>query len=217
MKTSKLISTISYNTKEFLKSTLDELVKNKKLEYWFAINHEPEIDEKKAHFHVLMCPNGKIDTVDLRQLFIEPDPNNPDMPPLNCLPIRTSKSFGEWYLYAIHHKGYLMSKGESRIHSYCFKNMFGSDLDLLASMVEEIDVSRYRCYEEVFRSAELGIPFSTLIANGIVPLGWIYQFKELYNALRHEIFTERNQRSNHEFTEDTIIEVNEVGLSDPFN
>jgi hypothetical protein len=204
MKTKKLISTISYNTKDFLTTVCNRLVDKKIIEYWFAIYHESEADESKAHIHLCLCPTSAIDTVNLRDEFNQVDIDHPDMKPLGVMPFRCSKSFTDWYLYGIHHKGYLMSKNESRFWHYCFDDVFGSDLDLLHEMVNEIDMGRYRCYELIFEAVEKGVTFSSLLASGLIPLGWIYQFRELFNALHSERALERSHHANHEFVADTI-------------
>ena len=46
MKTSKPISTISYNSEEYLKSKLDYLVKNNTVEFWFYVKHLGEYDKE---------------------------------------------------------------------------------------------------------------------------------------------------------------------------
>ena len=199
MKTKRLISTISYNSEDFLCNTLNDLVSAGVLEYWFAIQHQPEEDETKAHFHVCMLPSSQLDTITLRKQFEEIDTSFPDGLPLGCMPIRVSKSFEDWYLYAIHHKGYLMWKGEFRAFHYDFIDIIGSDLDLLRELVNECNVQKYRCYEEVFLAAERRIPFSTLVASGVVPLNYIMQFKMLYNAIiTDDIRTYRGTHVNHE-------------------
>lgn len=45
MKTSKPISTISYNSKPYLVKKLNDLKKAGILEFWSFIEHEPESDE----------------------------------------------------------------------------------------------------------------------------------------------------------------------------
>lgn len=197
MNTRKLISTISYNSELFLQDKLNELVKLHIIEYGMIIHHEAEEDELKSHFHVLMCPCGTIDTVKLREQFIEVDVEHPDRPPLGCITIMTTKRFDDWYLYAIHHRGYLMSKGENRVHHYTIEDIWCTDSDLLNSLVEQVDMSKYRCYEAIFEAVEDGVKFSSLVANGVVPLGWIYQFRTLYDALRED-FVYRNGKDNHD-------------------
>ena len=181
MKTKRMISTVGYNTEEFLVKTCNELVDIGALEWWFAINHQPEIDETKKHWHIVMQPSAPLDTVSLRKQFDEPDPNN-DLP-LGVLPIRATKSFEDWYLYAIHHKGYLLWKGETRQYHYQFDDIIGSDIELLLEMVNEANISKYRCYEEIFLAAERHVPFSSLVAEGLVPLNYICQFRTLYDCI----------------------------------
>ena len=56
MKTTKPISTISYNTPEFLENKLNELLANGLISFFAYILHEPEEDETKRH---LVYPNLK--------------------------------------------------------------------------------------------------------------------------------------------------------------
>ena len=49
---------------EYFNMTLPELL------------NEAEEDEKKDHFHLLLVPNTKVDTVSLQEDLIEIDPNN---------------------------------------------------------------------------------------------------------------------------------------------
>lgn len=97
--------------------------------------------------------------------------------------LRNTKSFTDWYLYAIHHKGYLLWKGETRKHHYTFDDVVGSDLMLLHELTSEADMSKYRCYEFIFLAAERKIKFSSLVADGVVPLHLINQFRTLYECI----------------------------------
>ena len=62
MKTSKPFSTISYNTADFLSVKLNDLVNRRKIAFWAYVEHLPEEDEKKAHKHLYIVPNGQINT-----------------------------------------------------------------------------------------------------------------------------------------------------------
>ena len=199
MKTKRMISTVGYNSEEFLEKTCNDLVSCGVLEFWFAIKHQPEEDETKQHWHIVCQPSSSIDTASLRSQFLEPDPSNENGIPLGVMPFRFTKSFEDWYLYAIHHKGYLMWKNEFRAFHYQFGDIIGSDIDLLREMVTEANISKYRCYEEIFLCAERGVPFSALVADGIVPLQYICQFQKLYECLRNDaVKTFRGGRSGHE-------------------
>lgn len=102
--TAKPISTVSYNTPEFLKRLLDRMFKAHTIEDYRFIKHEPEEDEEKVHFHVILFPNKRIDTALLREEFEEIDPNNEK--PLGCMPFRSSKP-DHWLMYVLHDPEYL--------------------------------------------------------------------------------------------------------------
>lgn len=102
--TAKPISTISYNTEGYLKNVLASLIKSGKLELVYYIKHKGE-DGDKDHFHVYMLPSRRIDTVELREAFTEPDATNEL--PLGVLPCKPSK-VSDWLLYAVHDKRYLL-------------------------------------------------------------------------------------------------------------
>lgn len=57
MRTSKPISTISYNTLPFLKEKLDDLVNNQVLEFYFFIWHHAEDDEAGKKITVTFTHN----------------------------------------------------------------------------------------------------------------------------------------------------------------
>ena len=75
MKTSKPVSTISFNSEAYLRGKLRELTAAGVLEFWAYIRHDPEPDEVgdeaggKQHFHVYMEPAKMIQTTDLRAAF----------------------------------------------------------------------------------------------------------------------------------------------------
>ena len=78
MKTSKPFSTISYNSADFLTVKLNDLVNRRKLAFWAYVEHLPEEDEKKAHKHLYIVPNGQINTDEvLLDILVEYDPAHP--------------------------------------------------------------------------------------------------------------------------------------------
>ena len=200
MKTRRMISTVGYNTRAYLEKVCNELVSIGAIEWWFAILHKPEFDENKEHWHIVLLPSASLDTASLRKQFDEPDPNN-DLP-LGVLPFRFSKSFTDWYLYAIHHKGYLLWKNETRAYHYTFDDVIGSDIMLLKEMTNEADMGKYRCYEMIFLAAERKVPFSVLVAEGVVPLHLINQFRTLYDCILAD-GVYRGGRPTHDVKSDT--------------
>lgn len=105
--TAKPMTTISYNSELFLRRKLDEMFSCGKIEDYRYIRHEPEEDEKKAHFHVIIYPNRRIDTVDIRNEFLEDDPLSDK--PLGCLPFRTKSDPFHWLMYVLHDPLYLIA------------------------------------------------------------------------------------------------------------
>jgi len=135
VKTTKPLSTISYNTFNFLLGVLDRLVSNDILSFYAFIHHDAEEDENKDHFHVYMEMAKAVDTIWLRKQFNEPDPNNPK-DPLGVLPFNKSK-FCDWYWYGLHDKSYLLSKGQSRKFHYEATEVITDDTEYLAELVRQ--------------------------------------------------------------------------------
>lgn len=104
--TAKPISTISYNTESFLTNKLDAFLASGKIEDYRFIFHQGE-DGDKDHFHVLVYPNRRIDTVEFRETFKEVTPDCGDKP-LGCMPFRSSKP-DHWLMYVLHDELYLKS------------------------------------------------------------------------------------------------------------
>ena len=107
--TSKLISTISFNSPNFLAHRLHELQDNGVIEYAHWIWHKPEQDETKAHAHVLVKPNRRLDTSALRNSFKELQVGEDK--PRGVLPFRTTSQVSDWMLYSAHDSLYLARKG----------------------------------------------------------------------------------------------------------
>ena len=106
MSTSKPISSISYNSEEFLKSKLDSWLSAHIIQAYMYIKHVGE-DGDKNHIHFRIEPNKKLDPMDLQVDLKEYVKDNPK--PLGCRPFRPSKE-EDWFLYAVHDKEYLRIK-----------------------------------------------------------------------------------------------------------
>ena len=90
LSSSRSLSTISYNTEDYLTAKLDELVITRKIEFYAFIEHLPEDDETKKHKHLLIIPNGTINTDQVQDYLTELDPTKPDGKPLGCIMFRSS-------------------------------------------------------------------------------------------------------------------------------
>jgi hypothetical protein len=82
---------------------------------------------EKDHKHVYIIPNGKIDTMQVGKLMIEPDVNNPSKP-LKCMDFRSSKE-DEWFLYNSHDPDYCRTKFLVREFVYALPDFVSSDDD----------------------------------------------------------------------------------------
>lgn len=184
MRTTKPISTISFNTESFLKGKLDELVKAKKITAWHFINHLAEEDEKKEHFHVWILPTKMIQTDDLREELKEFNPVDPSKP-FGCLPFESS-DFDNWYLYVLHDTRYLTSKGQVRKYHYHRDNIVTSDDDYLDEQVRRIDLIHLSPYADMMEAIEHGVSWPQYFSRGTVPLPQINAFQNAWMLLMEQ-------------------------------
>lgn len=133
MRTSKPISTISYNTIDFLVDTLQRLKYMRIISYYEFIVHLPDKDDKKQHIHLYIEPNKVLDTETFSNYFIESVSDNDK--PLKCIHWQNSK-FGDWYWYSLHDKDYLKAKMLER-------NCFYNDKDIF-QVIEILIIIRFR-------------------------------------------------------------------------
>lgn len=198
MKTRLAFSTISYNTPAFLELQLENLRSAGVITFWAYILHSPEDDEagKKYHMHVWILPNKSVDTDAFLANFLEPDLKHPSKP-LKCLSARSSKSFSDWYMYAIHDSAYLLSKGQSRRYHYSKDDIVSSDSDDLNRFIHEIDFLEQSPYFRMVQAMKDGIGFNDYFRRGGVPIPQIRQFEYAWNMVRQGA-TYRNGRKSHE-------------------
>ena len=195
VRTTKPISTISFNTVDFLKVKLNELVKAGILQFWALIEHKPEDDEggKKQHIHLYLEPAKILQTEDLKKEFIELVPGE-DMP-RKCIGIVSSK-FDDWYMYGLHDKRYLASKGQSRRYAYSSDHFQSCDSDELLFRVHRIDLLSLSPYADMQDAIQQGLTWEEYFSRGVVPLPQIRQFHEAWNSLL-SVHTFRNGRPGH--------------------
>lgn len=186
MRTTKPIATISFNSASYLKLKLDELKKAKIISVYHFIEHLPEDDEagKKRHIHLYIEPSKLIQTDDLAEHFLEFDAEKPDKPK-RCLLFRTSK-FGDWYMYAIHDKAYLASKGQSRRYHYGYDDVVTSDADELYRAFREIDLSHLTPLREIMQAVENGLSFSEYLKKGRVPIQQIHAYQKAFDLIAYD-------------------------------
>lgn len=183
VRTTKPVSTISFNTPYYLKIKLNELLKGGKISFWAFIIHKPEDDEggKKEHCHVYVEPSKMLQTDDLKVHFKEFDSVYPDKPK-GCISFNSSK-FDPWYLYAIHDKRYLASKGQCRRYHYKYDDIITSDYDDLLFKVRSIDMVSLSPYADMEDAQSHGLSWAEYFARGTVPLPQVLLFERAWNLL----------------------------------
>lgn len=194
MKTSNPFSTISYNTVDFLRTTLDEQVARRRLLFYAFVYHYPEADERKPHIHLVMFPNGQVQTDSYIDLLQELDPNNV-LKPLGVMPFQKSK-WADWYLYSSHDVAYLASKGQTRQYHYPEERFVTSDKDYLHELIATIDRTRYTKTQEFVQRAKSGVSFDDMIEAGQIPVTAFMQYQKMFDRIVLNQ-TDRGGRATH--------------------
>lgn len=172
LRTSKPISTISYNTKEFLIATLDKWVNAQIVSYWCIVRHYGELLDngiaEKDHWHVFLVPNKMVDTMKLAADTMEIDLNH--KLPLKCKDFRNSKE-DDWIWYCLHDPSYLATKGEVRQYQYCPDDFIASDDDEFQQhyyrAMHSSNILADARLNEMLRS---GFSMGELVYNGYIPM-----------------------------------------------
>lgn len=169
MATQRPISTISYNTKEFLLEKLEELRAAHVIQYYLVIFHKGE-EGDKDHFHVYVVPNRRLDKMDLSEHFREYQQGKEK--PLGCMAWHDSKE-SDWILYAVHDAEYLRAKYDG---DKCEKLPY-EWTDIIAP--DDVDVERV--YQRakaqnkhsapgILKQLQGGSSPTQLVANGFSPM-----------------------------------------------
>lgn len=179
MRTSKPISTISYNTEKFLKSKLEELIRNHTISDWMFIKHNKEGDDKKDHIHLWISPNKMLDTMSIQDFLKELDPQKPDKP-LKCTDFRPS-SIDDWILYALHWEPYLRKKMEKREYHYTPDDIKRHDDDTFEENLQHAlkgstFAKEQQILESIKRNQYEGL---NMILDGSVPIQMASQIRAL--------------------------------------
>jgi hypothetical protein len=209
LRTSKPFSMISYNTDDFLQVKLKELVESGLIQFWAYIHHLPEADEAKAHKHLYIIPNKLLDTQTIEKALQEIDPSNPVAKPLGSIFPRVSK-FDDWYLYGLHDKKYLASKGQTRQYTYNDNAFVVSCQDTFRELKNLIDYSVINRYSDIIEKIERGESLPEILKTTNIPLQLVGQVKQLYYIINDSIIEAmRNNRrpynpSDYDISEEEI-------------
>lgn len=204
MKTRRLVSTIAYNSPQFLADLLARLQANGSIDWAHWIRHWKEEDEKKDHWHLILQPSKAIDTEELRKLFAEVDPKDP-LHPLRPQPFRVSKSVDDWLQYAVHDREYLRLKGQARANHYSLEDVRSTDPDLVAEQWREIPHAKTALITSLEAFAQARTTWSAVLVSGIVPVPLVNQAKQIYEACIAEV-NRKAFRAGNAPTHDGIFE-----------
>lgn len=185
MKTRRVISNVSFNTKDFLVNALNRLIDARYITFWAVAPHkgEPHDDDGtsgKDHFHIFLEPHKALDTFDLSPFFLEPDPEFPE--PRNVL-LWTPSNFGHWYYYGLHDKYYLAERGKVKQYHYKHSDLFASSQPDLDRMASDLKYSDYVKYGSVLDAIEKGMTFPEFVYFTKPPLNQIAYFSKAYDSL----------------------------------
>lgn len=179
MKTRQNLTFISYNSRTFLESRLNELVSSGKISLYLFIFHFHEgIDElgreeKEDHWHVYIRNNSTIDTVWLHDFFEEMIIGSDQTQSIFINKIGCPDNvFNDMFLYFLHHKTYLDSKGLSRKYHYGFDDVISCDIENVFRLSNEnpmpVDMRDLQMINEVHKNPH--VPLSKLCIKYAVPL-----------------------------------------------
>lgn len=210
MRTSKEISTISYNSKDFLIDKLNHLIEKHTISDYMFIYHNAEADESKNHFHLWMRPNTLVDTMDIQNYLMEYDSMHPTKP-LKCIDFRVS-NYDDWILYGQHYVPYLAFKGEAREYHYSREDFIYYDEDTFENYYNHAFkgsdfAKRYQIIESL---KEYSDNPTALIDNGTISLNMASQLNAYMYMKTNYDYLDRNGRSNHEYNQDIKKKSKEV-------
>jgi hypothetical protein len=209
MRTSKPFSMISYNTQDFLRDKLNELVEGGLVQFWAFIHHQPEEDEKKAHKHLYIIPQKLIDTQRIEKALQEIDLTDITAKPLGAIFPQSSK-FADWYLYGLHDKKYLAYKGQKRKYHYNDNAFVVSCQDTFQELKNLIDYTEINRLSLILEKVENGESLASIIRTSNIPLQLIGQVRQLYDIIVGPFETYRNGRASHQKVDSETGEIIEA-------
>lgn len=204
MKTNRPISTISYNTDNFLLAKLELLKKQGVIEFYAFVNHLPEpkdergLAERKKHKHLFIVPSQVIDTISEKWKETFSELTSDSELPLNCIQWQSSK-FIDWYLYALHDTAYLALKGQTRYYHYKHQDIFNSDSDYFLELIHTSDVSKVNQFKLFTELCEKNISFSEMVKNGFIPIQQIRAYERAYNLITGRLISYAKDKGQLEY------------------
>lgn len=183
MRTSRGFSAVSYNTCYFLENKLKDLTNHDVLAFWMYIEHKAESDDKSEHKHVYMIPDCRIDTQALSTEFIQSVQG--EQLPRRLIVGRNCK-FLETYLYFLHDKKFLESRGLERKYHYSKDMLICSDDTMLHEFLITADYSKVqkKCPSSmIIEAIEDGQTWLQFVCNGNVPTQQYAGYRKMWQDI----------------------------------
>lgn len=174
MKTYKPLSTISYNTSDFLKLKLDKLISDEIISFYSFLSHHGE-HGKKDHIHVYIEPCRVIDTNSQAwKCFLIQSTADGE---LSCMPWQKS-NFENWVLYTRHDESYLSAKKLKKQYvNYPYSAFVSSDNTSFLGKLDEVNVDSYKSpIENMVDCMESGMNVIEAMRVMRVPVGAMHSF-----------------------------------------
>lgn len=193
MRTTKPISTISYNSINFLQMQLVQLKKAHIIEFACFIPHEPDTDQTKKHIHLYIEPAKLLQTMELQEQFNEARVS-PNDKPLSCINFRPS-NWVDWYLYGLHDKRYLAYKGQSRNVHYTKEQFWSTDTETFEDKIFFMDTSFLTSYDKIIDAIDNGLNLVQFCQKNAIPPEQVYRYIKVWELLC-STYCFRNGREN---------------------
>lgn len=206
------VSWISYNSKEYLKTKLDELVEGMKIDFYYFIWHKGEKkknseEREKDHIHLKIHANGRFDSMEFQKYTMQIDPKH-KIPRQCILPIKehyeNKEIFDGAILYDKHDEEYLKSIGETREFHYKWEEFITSNELQFQYYADNAEIPKnpIKQIEEAIDKDESN---AKLIKKGI------FKYRDIVyvQKLREEIWADK-QRSRRGFKDCICIECGEI-------
>lgn len=184
MKTSVIVSNITWNTVPFFQSTLSQLIQEGVVDWFHAIEHKAESSEKKSHIHFCLQPSKALDlnwlAMRLSEFVVgEELPRKPtsEWRKLN------SKTLSDWLLYALHDRAYLSRKLKSKAFHYSLDDFITSDRNALEGLFEEAQDIDGGLVVRLRKAFESGLSLSEVLLSGAIPLSLFRSARDCWGLL----------------------------------
>lgn len=204
MRTSRVISNISYNTPAFFENVVMSLYERHVIDWCYWILHKADVDELKNHIHFVLKPSRQVDTFDLKKEFDEFDVSHPSKP-LSCTSswhFVVTGHLDDWLLYAVHDVGYLASKGQKRNFTYSFDNLCATDYDALRYDWNSIDRLKYSRLASLAEAVKSGLPWLDIVQTGLFPMSHYNAYHDVYKRL---VSQSSGRKRSHDVDSDGVV------------